>query len=113
MVDVRDFDSIHEETVFRRTAATYDQVVAVADRGEGYSRVGADDPGDVSVRTGALFDLPQSDNVHADRAFGRTAEWRGAYGDRIEGLLILFHFDGDRRSGCGDDVFGSRRAFVP
>ena len=106
MVDIGNFDPVHEEAVFGRSAAPHDQVVAITDGRKRHARIGTYDTRHVAIGAGTLLDLPHPDHLHTDRALDRTAERRGTNDDFIQMLRLLLHLDFDERRPGRHLVFG-------
>ena len=106
VVDVRDFDAVHVETVFRWAAAAHDEVVAVAHGREGHAGIAPHDARDVAVRSRAFLDFPQSDDLYADRRFSRLSIESGAHGQCAERFDVFVHFHVHFRCGGRHHVVG-------
>lgn len=113
MVDVRDLYAIEEETVFHRTAATYQQVVPVAvpdsrrhaGKRTDYFRY-------IPVRPRTFFDFLHSDYPHGDRAFGRVPEPVAGNANLFQSRFRLGQFDVLQQVVGGDFKFGSGISLV-
>ena len=92
VIDIGYFHSVQIETVFRRRPTAYNQVIAVADRREGNSRIRLNNTRNVSIGSRTLFYLLQSDDAQADRTFQVAPERRSGDGYSCEFGQVLFHF---------------------
>ena len=105
MIDVRYFDSIQVETVFRRASSPHDQVVPVACRRKCHTGIGLDNAGNIPVCTGAFLDFLQADEPQSYRAFQVSAERGSCNGDSFQLRRTLFKFDIHMQVFGRNDVF--------
>ena len=113
VVDVRYLDAVHIELVFRRTAATDNQVVAITYRREGHPGIAAHDARDVAVAARTLLYLPQPDDLHADGRLRRLSVRLRTHGHDAQRLDILIQLHIHLRSGRRHDVIRSLFRRVP
>ena len=95
MVDVGNLDAVQEIAVLRRSSASHNQVIAIADGREGHPRKRTHDAGDVAVGPRYLLDVLKPDDEEAHGAFGGASQGRGCDGHLVQHLLVLLqlHFD--------------------